>query len=442
VVLTTVIRSAKSLESYGENKALLIRPDMTIFVIETTLGYLITYNLVIDHSRVYVGNIGKGSLDTTPLGDIAPGEASGARDAMLKFRMVIKVDAGIEHVIASENELVISTEKPPAIQSIRWAPEKDQEQTTTKLLGKFSWLSKKSYIVEMMHDRPMGLTVWIMNDGSAYAVHKSDGLKGFCFHQPEDEGGAAVTVAINARFSLIAIGCANGETKVYTARDYSGNIPLTLKLSSIATSGETGKISMLSYSPDGYCLFIGYEKGWSMWSVYGKAGANSFSEKATETWLAGIKRASWIGGGGGLLMLGYDQDEIWVLDIARNAATTCFSAANLSRPLVLSDSAINVYRGYESTDLSSMPADSSLWETVEAPASYIARQWPIRCATTSADGRYVAIAGRRGLAHYSVTSGRWKVDDGGDVFYVRGGLVWFQHLLIAAVDTGDRFEVS
>jgi len=62
-------------------------------------------------------------------------------------------------------------------------------------------------------------------------------------------------------------------------------------------------LTCLTYSPDGYCLFAGYENGWAMWSVFGKPGATSFgvdrniSGGNEDDWLNGIREAVWIGGG-------------------------------------------------------------------------------------------------------------------------------------------------
>ena len=79
------------------------------------------------------------------------------------------------------------------------------------------------------------------------------------------------------------------------------------------------------------------------------------------------------------------------------------------------------------------------------PQKYLAGNWPIRYSAISADGRLIAIAGRRGLTHYSSTSGRWKLF--GDelqeqAFAVRGGFLWFHHVLIAAVEVGRSWQVS
>jgi len=62
----------------------------------------------------------------------------------------------------------------------------------------------------------------------------------------------------------------------------------------------------------------------------------------------------------------------------------------------------------------------------------------------SPDGRYVAVAGRRGLAHYSVNSGRWKTfvnESMENEFVVRGGMCWYHHILIVAVETEEEYEI-
>lgn len=43
------------------------------------------------------------------------------------------------------------------------------------------------------------------------------------------------------------------------------------------------------------------------------------------------------------------------------------------------------------------------------PASYGAANWPLRHVALSADGRDVAVAGRRGAALCCLATGRWRV---------------------------------
>lgn len=375
--------------------------------------------------------------------------------------MVIRVDAGISKAMALDEELVVATEKPAAVQCIRWSPDSTGSQTSTELLSRMPWIVKKTGVANMVYDRAMSLSVWITSDGGAYAVQRlsdmpkePDGPKrlfrGYGFHAPSTSGEIATAAAINARFSLLAVGCSNGEILVYTARDYVGSIQLSHKLQPPVSLSSTGNLTCLSYSPDGYCLFAGYERGWTIWSAYGKPGGSSFTSDRTtsetngEGWLAGILDVSWLNGGLELLITGQNDDRIWILGMARSAVTGCYSTANISRTLLQSSSSLMVYRGYDLPDLTTITADSSLWHHVQIPPVYLSNQKPIRCTVISPDGRYVAVAGRRGLAHYSVNSGRWKTFedlDAENAFTVRGGMCWYQHVLIAAVETDEHHEV-
>lgn len=477
VALASVIRSAQSLKSYGPSTALLLRPDALVIVVQTALGYLITYSLSTDPStRVYATQLPsstrhtrKGSEDgyntlrrqSAVAVDAGPGEGEGIREVNLRFRMVIRIDAGINKAVALDDELIVATQKPAAMQCIRWVADSGRSQTSTELLSRMPWISGGTSVGEMVHDRPMNLTTWLTTDGKAYAVQRKGAsasengtsnttFQGFCFREPTSENDAAEKVAINARFSLIAVGAASGDIDVYIVKDYVGNIPLSHKHTLPISSSATGKLTVLSYSPDGYCLFVGYEKGWAMWSVYGKPGASSFStdrqysQATAEHWLHGVREAFWVGGGCELFLLDAEGNSIWTLDVARSAATACYIPTNVARSLLLTSTGIIVYAGQEVDDITSVPSDTNLWTTVQIPAIYLANQWPIKSAAISTDGKYVAVAGRRGLAHYSMSSGRWRTfDDPANEaeFTVRGGMCWYQHVLIAAVEAAGKHQI-
>ncbi|KAI8806111.1 hypothetical protein BJ742DRAFT_369738 [Cladochytrium replicatum] len=66
---------------------------------------------------------------------------------------------------------------------------------------------------------------------------------------------------------------------------------------------------------------------------------------------------------------------------------------------------------------------------------YITKNWPIRYATISPSVNFLAIAGRRGLAHYSTESKRWKLfgnEQQEQSFVVRGGMLWHRYILFVA----------
>lgn len=442
----------------------MLHPDSTILVVQTLLGYLLTYTIASDpNTEVYQQHF---NHSTQPRRQQLPRhfgreDANGICDVSIRFRMAIKVDAGISKALALDKELVVATVKPAAIQCIRWTPDRSGTQTTSEVLSRILTVPKSTIIVEMIYDRAMSLLIWVTSDGQAFAVQRATAssqdpeepkkmFRGHCFHNPETEDQRAVKVAVNARFSLLAVSCANGEISVYTAKDYMGNVPLSFKLQLPASLSTTGELRFLSYSPDGYCLFAGYEHGWTSWSVFGKPGGNSFSidrslaAANTEDWLTGVSIGCWIGGGSDLILSRPNDRRIWVLETARSALTGCFSSANLARALLQTGSEVILYRGHDLPDLMTISGKDSLWHHAQYPPGYLHSQWPIRSSVVSQDGRYIAIAGRRGLAHYSVSSGRWKTFDDPaqeNAFAVRGGMCWYGHILIAAVDNEGSYEV-
>ena len=452
------------MHNYGPNVGLLLRPDSAIVVVQTANGYLITYSIATaPNSQVYQQRFD----DTQPrrrhsTHHFAENESHGISEVSLRFRVAIKVDAGIGKALALDNELMVATVKPAAIQSIRWTPDNSGSQTRTELLSRIPWISRQTRIVDMLHDRAMNLMLWITSDGQVYAVqqHAAEqqesgrskmNFRGHRFHTPEDSSQHASQVAVNARFSLIAVNCVNGDVIIYAVRDYTGNIPFVYKLQLPATPTTMGPMTFMSYSPDGYCLFAGYEHGWAMWSVFGKPGGTSFSSERSlaanndENWLTSVSIGAWIGGGSDIILASHEDKHLWILETARSALTGVFSSANLARALLQTGSEIILYRGHDLPDLTTISGKDSLWHHAQYPSAYLHAQWPIRSCCASQDGRYVAIAGRRGLAHYSVHSNRWKTFDDQrteNSFAVQGGMCWYGHILIVAVESNASYEVS
>lgn len=449
-----------------------MRPDAAILVVQTSKGFLITYSLnhepgIHAYQLAFVdsGRHGRrrsatqtGRKDRTSIHDDGPS----VDQLTLRFRMVIKVDAGIANVLALDDELVVATAKPAAIQCIRWVPDHTRTQTNTALFSRLTWITSKGPVVELVYDKPMNLYAWIFGDGRAYAVQRSTAgvdksksgravFNGHLFHNPEVRGISGRKAAINSRFSTIALGCADGSVQLYNVRDYLGGIVLLKQLQSPASVQSTGIITVMRFSPDGYYLFVGFEKGWASWTVLGLQSASSFSSdlgvgnQAGADWLNGVLDAFWIGGGSELILFRPQSIAISVLEFVRSALISNLSSANVSKPLLQTSTGIMVYQGHSTPELTTISADVSLWHQSQVPSRYVDEQWPLRSSAISPDGKYVAVAGQRGLAHYSVNSGRWKVFEDElmqNSFRVRGGMCWHQHILIAAVETDDSYEVS
>ena len=469
VVLATHHRSSRSLQSYGANVNVYFKPDSSTVVVQTAQSYLLTFIVESDSgNRVLQQNYAhRQSRRQSVLRQFGTDEGAGVAEVLLRFRRSIKIDAGISSVLASDTELVVSTSKPAAVQCIRWESQRDGPQAQTQLLSRLDWIDK-TVISFMTYEKGMNLAVWVGKHGAAYAVQKlkakvkptnntddSDDsgpkqarlFEGYCFHEPE--AGIAYSAAINARFSLIALAMQDGSILCYAAKDYVGNIPLSHTFRTSVSSSTTGSVTSISWSPDGYCLFVGYKHGWATWSVFGKEGASTFqcnsahAENHDERWLLGVRSAVWLSGGAEMLLTAGD-DRIWVMEMSRSAAMGCFSCANLVRALLQTPTEVTIYRGHEMPDLSSIVNKASLWHRARFPAAYLQNQWPIKSCVVSQDGRYVAVAGRRGLAHYSLQSSRWKTFSDLSVensFAVRGGMCWFHHVLAAASESAEGYEL-
>lgn len=470
MILTSISRSKKSITSYGHNVALLLRPDADLVVIQSSKGFLITYSLVVDlDRRAYQLMSADGGRNARRRSSVQPGAAKfstksrgsllegggDVAEARLHFRMVIRLDAGISKALALDNELVVITKEPAAVQCIRWSPDRAGAQFSTELLSDMTWLEGKKTLADVVYDRPMNLFAFVSEGGRAYAVQRiSDSSRdgnhpnalfdGHLFHEPNGKHELAVRAAINSRFSLIALACEDGSIILYNVQNYAGGIQRIRRLLLPISAQSTGKMTSLTYSPDGYSVFTGFENGWMTWSVYGQLVSSSFGcdvaqcQQNGDDWLTGSIAACWVSGGSEVLMLGTDSNLIWSQEFARNAATGCYNPANVARGLLQTGSGLIAYQGDQMNDMATISADSSVWQQIHGPLNYLIDHGPIRASVISPDRRYIAIAGQRGLAHYSLASGRWRTfqdpDEQND-FSVRGGMCWHQHVLITAVET-------
>jgi hypothetical protein len=185
-VLASLRRSGKSLSNYGKNDGVHFRPDGSLVVLHTNLGFLILYAVDnesgarVFQQRTQESQTRKQSVART----FGTSDSSGLPEIALRFRKIIKIDAGIKSIIALDQDLIVATAKPPAIQCIRWETQKGLHQTSTQLLGKMSWIERKASIVYMVHDRAMNLSVWLDADGSAYAVRR---VRPQVIHRPSSE---------------------------------------------------------------------------------------------------------------------------------------------------------------------------------------------------------------------------------------------------------------
>ncbi|WWC63641.1 uncharacterized protein I303_106246 [Kwoniella dejecticola CBS 10117] len=272
----------------------------------------------------------------------------------------------------------------------------------------------------------------------------------------EDEGDVedyAEQVAVNPRFGLVAVGLASGKINIISLPPYPAQpkVSHTLDLRMSANlHASPGGVTSLAWTGDGYCLAAGYEKGWAAWSMGGRLGGCGVKEEedhGRDDCPAGVVDVFWAPGNLELFLLRPGMDsgpQIEVVSFVKSASTSQQSPDNTRYAFLQMDDRVLVYRGADQPDMSVINPESDVWQSIKIPSAYIATNWPLRYASMSSDGKLIAVAGRKGLTHYSASSGRWKLfpeERQEREFSVRGGLLWFHHVLIAAVDVDKTHQI-
>lgn len=276
----------------------------------------------------------------------------------------------------------------------------------------------------------------------------------------------ATSVSVNAKFSLIALGLVDGTVAVYNYRApgrtplLSHSLSVREALKSTASYLTTGPVRSLSWTSDGHALAVGWEKGLAIWSTYGKLMGCTLredwelaSKHFSDAFMFGSRDLFWGPGNTELFILALPKqgapplrpdNQLFVLPFSKSAVAGQHSPDNTRFAFYQTDDSLHVYRGAEQNDLTAITPESDVWQHIKIPQQYLAANWPVRYAAISADGNLIAVAGRRGLAHYSSSSGRWKLHKAvaqEQSFVVRGGMQWFQHVLIAACDAGGEYQL-
>ncbi|KAI0651550.1 RIC1-domain-containing protein [Trametes meyenii] len=268
----------------------------------------------------------------------------------------------------------------------------------------------------------------------------------------------AMVVALNPKFSMLATGTYSGtvEFSSFPSVDGVAPTPQVLQIPNMYARDGTGSVCAMEWSSDGYVLAVGWEKGWAVWSVGGRCLAWGFGveyevdeERFQDAFMYGVRGLFWAPGNFELVMLAQSSPnqvdgQLFVLPFAKSATTGQQSPDNTQYAFLQMDDRVLVYRGADQPDMSVINPEADVWQHVKVPESYMSANWPIRYSSLSADGRLIAIAGRRGLVHYSSTSGRWKMfadELQEQAFTVKGGLLWFHHVLIAAVEVAGAYQI-
>ncbi|KAF9056469.1 RIC1-domain-containing protein [Panaeolus papilionaceus] len=517
-LLSLLTRTPTSILNHGDNVNVWWSPVSNRLVIKTSESYLVLVSLEFDLGEVVYESTPL-PLNTQRNFLAGPGEGLPFHAINMHFEGVIRIDGTLLSVSARKRHVMFSTRDPPTIQRMPWPIGEDDDMTDvtpasydTWILNDidFAWLVESDvYVEHIIHSRTMNGETWITSDGRVYIVSLGDAQpderiseeheftdgsgedgptgpqllwQGTCIHdfrtpkwvqkqrmvEPTDtdlasdltkaynEPKRAVRIAMNTKFSLVAIGMQNGGIQFTNLPSEAGVIPKseTIQFPN-PFNKSTGEVTALEWTSDGYVLAVGWKHGWAMLSVGGKCIASAIGvddliteNKFHDTFMLGIIDLFWGPGNFELFTLAapalaYDA-QVFVIPFAKSATTGQHSPDNTRYAFLQMDDRALIYRGADQPDLSVINPESDVWQHVKIPQRYLALNWPIRYSSLSSDGRLIAMAGRKGLIHYSSTSGRWKVfadEEQEQNFSVRGGLLWFHHVLVAAVEVAKSYQV-
>ena len=83
---------------------------------------------------------------------------------------------------------------------------------------------------------------------------------------------------------------------------------------------------------------------------------------------------------------------------------------------------------------------------LQVPNSYLSLNWPINYACVGQDGRYLAVAGKAGMALYSSLNHKWKLfsnEQQEQSMVCRGGLAWWNDIVVfPCIVSNSNVEVS
>lgn len=301
--------------------------------------------------------------------------------------------------------------------------------------------------------------------------------------------------ALNHRYRLIAYGLKSADGAVYCFDDLTGALVLTHKL--ILSSKDfpdsttaAGAVTHLKWSPDGMALAMTWEKGGlAVWSVFGSLlmctlGWDYSSVEILKNNPFRINSLEWGAEGYHLWMLTRHTNEsnnnsqlnneqimkVAIMQFAKSALTVnagmtgkehvflqaedrLFISAGAdivhqfhsptNHPFTDYHSKFNDINDIENTyengiseniwNNTQMTIGNKQWIIVPIPYTYLGNNWPIRHASIDPSGQHVAVAGRSGLAHYSLIYRRWKLfgnETQEQDFVVMGGLLWWEDYLV------------
>ncbi|XP_035209337.1 guanine nucleotide exchange factor subunit RIC1-like isoform X2 [Stegodyphus dumicola] len=491
VEVTCYRRSKESIAAFGANQLAEWKPDSLMIVVTTCLNHLLFYNVDIDDSvkSLYeqldskISGLRRESDELFIKGKVPP--------ISLDHVHTLCLHSQICSLVCIRDELMVTT-IDGHFWRVHWEGQLNEDYTLN--LGNISFcldqlqsrgltFDGSGFYVKSMEYSPIigGFSVVLSNGQAAFITATT--LK-FEPHQvfgilAQDIQNATCT-AVNHRYRLIAYGLKNAQGVVFCVDDITGALQTTHQL--ILSSKDfpdvasaAGAVSNLKWTPDGGALAMTWEKGGlALWSVFGallmcSLGWDYGSADIMKNVLT-ITSLEWGPEGYHLWTVvvnslhsrkkcelsvpnrGYKA--VAVFQFVKSALTVNAGMTGREHVFLQAEDRLYISAGsdiihnkptsFDRKQDHEVPASvgfsrdqmlfgNKQWIVIPIPYAYLGNNWPIRYTAIDSQGQSMAVAGRSGLAHYSLLLKRWKLF-GNETqerdFVVMGGLLWWEDQII------------
>ncbi|CAG9764875.1 unnamed protein product [Ceutorhynchus assimilis] len=488
-------RNAQSLEKFGTNITAEWKPDSSKIVVATSEGHLLFYklNVISNQKGLYIqtdsphANLRRDSAELFIKETIPPLSLEICNESLVWDGKITSI------VCITMAEIMLSTTENHVLR-YRWDGTQNRDYTldlrripfciNQQVSKAIPIVEDNIYITDIEYSPLVGGFSIVLNDGRAAFLTASslkfdpNQVQGIWAQNIED----ATCTTINHKYRLITFGRGNAECVVYYVDDSTGGLEVSHNcvLSSKDYPGCPGAVGNVLWTPDGCALVASWSQGGlAIWSTFGALlmcslgwdyGLNvdilkcnplqivsmDFATEGYQLWMirkiietATVPKLDNDNSENGNFLA--NESNLIQLDFVKSALTInpCMSHQShlylQGEDKLYVNSADNLIKTFsersnrdeaifgENMALTSTLAEGRQWLVIPVPSTYSATNWPVRYSAIDVEGQNIAIAGRTGLAHYSMLTRRWKLfgnESQEKDFIVAGGLLWWRDYII------------
>ncbi|CRL02358.1 CLUMA_CG015322, isoform A [Clunio marinus] len=499
VPITYHQRTDKCITENGLNAFVEWKIDSSKLVIATNDGALIIYDVQVDDDStggLYTQNDSPFNYLRRDSAELFIKET--IPSLKLNLSIIVKLYCNIKSIsCVNVSQMMVATDKLSVFR-INWEGLEERDYSLDLRRIPFSInqqvhyavpiLDKEAYVVSMDYSPLLAGFSIVLKDGRA-AFLTSNNLK----FDPNQVSGIwaqgledATCTAINHKHRLIAFGRKN-------SKDFPGS---------------QGYVREMKWTPDGCAMVLCWSGGISVWSTYGNMlmcslawdyGLNVDLNKQNPL---NITSLDWSTEGYQLLMIQQHtkisedgetiENQTRIIQLHLIKSVLSVNPAMSSHPFLLlqgddklylnrGDALQKMYAHYASLEKSknylevhgggekmeedygyynfgsdnkktitsiNTLSESKHWIIITLPTQYAASNWPIRYSAIDSSGNNIAIAGRTGMALYSLITRKWKLfgnETQEKDFVVSGAILWWNNFVIlgsySLVDHSDEIRM-